>query len=47
VDSFAKRVQAKLERDNSWIEMLSAVEEQPYTRIISFYENEKARQLEN
>jgi len=47
VDSFARGVQAKLERDSSRIETLAAVEEKPYSRIISFYENEKARQLEN
>jgi hypothetical protein len=47
VDSFTRGVQAKLERDSSRIEALATVKEKPYSRIISFYENEKARQLEN
>ena len=47
VDSFARGVQAKLERDSSQIKTLAAIEEKPYSRIISFYENEKAKQLEN
>ncbi len=47
VDSFARGVQAKLERDSSQIKTLAAIEEKPYSRIISFYENDKTKQLEN
>jgi hypothetical protein len=36
-----------LERHSSQIETLAAIEEKPYSRIVSFYENEKTKQLEN
>jgi hypothetical protein len=46
VDSIARGAEAKLERDSSRIETLATIEEKPYSRIISFYENEKTKQLE-
>jgi hypothetical protein len=46
VDSVARGAEAKLERDSSRIETLATIEEKPYSRIISFYENEKTKQLE-
>jgi hypothetical protein len=47
VESFATRVQAMLKKDSSQIKMLAAVKEKPCSRKNSFYEEEKARQLEN
>jgi hypothetical protein len=32
VDGVARGLQAKVERDHSWLETLSAVEEKPYAR---------------
>jgi hypothetical protein len=46
VDSIARGAETKLERDSSRIETLATIEEKPYSRIISFYENEKTKQLE-
>jgi len=39
--------QAKIERDNSRIETLVEVERKPHSKIVSFYESEKARLLED
>jgi hypothetical protein len=47
VDGIARGLQAKVERDHSRLETLSAVEEKPYARIISFYENERSKQMES
>ena len=43
VDGIARGLQAKVERDHSRLETLSVMEEKPYARIISFYENERAK----
>ena len=43
--SIERAAQAKIERDNSRIETLVEVEEKPYSRLVSFYENEKANLL--
>jgi hypothetical protein len=47
VDGIARGLQAKVERDHSRLETLSAVEEKPYARIISFYENKRSKQMES
>jgi hypothetical protein len=47
VDSAARGLQAKVERDHTWLETLSAVEEKPYARTISFYENKRSKQMES
>jgi hypothetical protein len=47
VDGIARGLQAKVERDHSWLETLSAVEEKPYTRKISFYNNKRSKQMES
>jgi hypothetical protein len=45
VDTFARGAQAKVERDISQIETLTSVEENPYARMVSYYESEKANFL--
>ncbi len=47
VDGVARGLQAKIERDHSRLETLSAVEEKPYARIISFYENKRSKQMDS
>ena len=47
VDGIARGLQAKVERDQSRLETLSVVEEKPYARIISFYENERAKHMDS
>jgi hypothetical protein len=36
-----------VEQDQSQLETLSVVEEKPYARIISFYENERAKHMDS
>jgi hypothetical protein len=43
--SIKRAAQAKIERDNSRIETLVEVERKPHSKIVSFYESEKARLL--
>ncbi len=47
VDGIASGLKAKVERDQSWLETLSVVEEKPYAGIISFYENERAKHMDS
>ncbi len=45
VDATARAAQAKVERDTSRVETLASVEERPYTKLVSYYECEKANLL--
>ena len=45
VDAAEKAVTAKKERDENHIETIMAVEEKPYIKMVSFYDNEKASLL--
>ncbi len=41
------KVEAKIERDLARMEMVAEVEAKPHTKQLSFYENEKAKMLDN
>jgi hypothetical protein len=41
LDSLERGVQAKTERDNSRIDKLVEVDAKPFSKTVSFYENEK------
>jgi hypothetical protein len=45
VDDVERAVLAKMERDEQRRETISAVEGKPYSRMVSFYESEKATLL--
>ncbi len=45
--SLEQAVQAKIEHDNSRIETLVGVEQKPYSRLVSFYESEKSKLLDD
>jgi hypothetical protein len=45
IDAFARGAQAKMERDMSKVETLASVKINPYARIGSYYESEKANLL--
>ena len=47
LDAVERAAQAKNERDNSRIVTLTEVEQQPYTRLVSFYESEKTKLMED
>jgi hypothetical protein len=47
IDAFQRAGQAKIERDNSRLETLAEVEQKPYSRIVSFYESEKTKLIED
>jgi hypothetical protein len=47
LDSFERVAQAKLERDISRMDKLVEVEAKQFSKIISFYENEKAPLLDS
>ncbi len=41
------KVEAKIERDLARMEKVAEVEAKPYNKQLSFYENEKAKMLDN
>ncbi len=41
------KVEAKIERDLARMEKVAEVEAKPHTKQLSFYENEKAKMLDN
>jgi len=47
IDAFQRAGQAKIERDSSRIETLAEVEQKPYSRLVSFYESEKAKLIDD
>lgn len=46
IDAAERAAQAKNERDTKRFETLAEVEQQPYTRLVSFYESEKTKLME-